>query len=150
MTNEEFEKYMKRLRSPERMARLSPACTALWPQPMSWDSSKMEFTAAFDTTADMANPMGWLHGGVMATIFDNGMGTLASVVSGGHPVPTVSMSLNYLRPVPLVGRVIVKAEILKPGRNFIHTTARLYTADDQNTPLASATAVYAILKDVTL
>jgi len=81
-------------------------------------------------------------------MLDNGMGTLASIFSDGCMVPTISLNINYLRPAPLEGKVIIKASILRLGHNIIHTTALLYWETLENKPFASANAVYSVLRDV--
>ena len=148
MTEAQFKAGLDRLLDTHRTQQLSAACRLLWPNPISWDTDKMESVFSFDTTEDMGNPVGWLHGGVMATIFDNGMGCLASIASGGCMVPTVSLNVNYLRPAPLVGRVFMRGKVLKPGNSLVNTSAELYTEGNEDKPFAAATAVYAILKDV--
>ena len=147
MTNEELKQQLDRLADPVRKATLSDACSALWPRPVQWDAEKMELLLAFATTDQMGNPLGWLHGGVMATIFDNSMGWLANSYAQGYFTPTISMDLNYLRPVPMVGTVYVRTRILKLGRSFIHTTAELAAEPEFKKTCAAATAVYAIHKE---
>ena len=53
------------------------------------------------TEQSMSNPMGIVHGGVTASLVDTCMGVACTAQSGGLPTPTVTMTVNYARPVPL-------------------------------------------------
>lgn len=150
MTHEEFGAQLENLLDLERWNEMPAACAQLRPQPLSWDEERMELIMAFDTTDWMGNPLRWLHGGIMATIFDNAMGSLATVCSQGRFTPTVSMNVNFLRPAPLVGRLYVKGRVVKAGRSLIHTTAELAGDTDFLKPYASAVGVYAIHSEARL
>jgi len=68
----------------------------------------------------MRNPGGVAHGGVTAAIIDNAMGTLSTAMSGGR-TPTISMSINFIRGVPLDQDLYVEVICEKQGKqiNFI-------------------------------
>lgn len=60
----------------------------------------------------MSNPIGIAHGGVLCAIADLSMGTLSKFYAKAATItPTVSIHLNYLRPVPLDGEIIVVSSI---------------------------------------
>ena len=142
MTNEEFEKRLQRL--PEAVAKMSGVCAQLLPTPVSWDGENMELTMTFLTDEGVANPVGWVHGGMIATMFDNGMGVLAGCFAQGAFTPTVTLNLEYLRPVPVGQQLLLHAKIIKLGRNLIHMRGELMGDLGPTKPYATASAVFAI------
>ena len=142
MTNKEFEN--KLLFFQQLTGTLRGLTRELAPEAVSWDADAMELTMAFHTNEDMTNPVGNLHGGVIATIFDNGMGVLAACFADGAFTPTISMNLEYLRPVPLTKTVFLHAKIVKRGRSMIHLRSELMDAPSGGKVYAAATSIFAI------
>lgn len=144
MTNTDFEKKLKYF---QEFSRNFPSITKqLDPAPIQWDVDNMELTLAFHTNKEMANPIGGLHGGIIATIFDNGLGVLAGCFAEGVFTPTVAMNLEYLRPAPAIGKLFLHASITKLGRKLIHLRGELLDAPDSKMPYAVATSIYALHK----
>ena len=79
---------------------------------------------SFHVRGWMCNPKGTLHGGMMATMMDMTMGMLTRFCRKTNAVSTVSLSLNYLRPVR-EGAVSVRAHIRKAGRAVVFAEAEL-------------------------
>src|ERR671927_1071310 len=54
----------------------------------------------FEATAQHANPMGTLHGGILCDIADAAMGmAYASTLAEGETFTTLELKINFLRPV---------------------------------------------------
>ena len=77
------------------------------------------------------NPYNILHGGVMSTMADTAMG--AACLVKGKKVVTVSLNMQFMRPVPLDTRIYTDAKILHEGKhifqcecNLIGTDGKLY------------------------
>ena len=105
------------------------------------DEENRTLELAFVTKPWMSNPMGMVHGGVVAILLDNGMGVACHSLYK-RPNPTITMNINYLRPVPLNATVMVRARVTSFGRTVSHTSAELYLADQPDRILATATGVY--------
>jgi uncharacterized protein (TIGR00369 family) len=72
---------------------------------------------AFTAKPEFANPTGSVQGGFITAMLDDAMGVAASVHSGlTKIVPTLQLTVTFLHPVP-VGRVVVRGEVLRLGRN---------------------------------
>ena len=86
----------------------------------------------------MLNPIGILHGGIMATMLDEVMG--AACFTLGRPVgyATINMNLDYLNPAKVGEKVIAKGTIVRAGKTVIHAEAILVNADEK--VLAKATS----------
>ena len=86
----------------------------------------------------MLNPIGILHGGIMATMLDEVMG--AACFTLGRPVgyATINMNLDYLNPAKVGEKVIAKGTIVRAGKTVIHAEAILVNEDEK--VLAKATS----------
>lgn len=105
------------------------------------DLKNGSYTCFFELRPEYANPGGALHGGLTSLVFDTAMGHLAHFYSG-HMTPTISMSISYLRPIPVDRPVYVRAHMDKPGRLAHYMSAAAYSAGAEGQLLATATAVY--------
>lgn len=95
-------------------------------------------TIEFDVGQSLANQLGAVQGGIVATMLDACIGIAGAVKSGGVlAMPLAEMKTSYLRPVP-TGRVIGKGETLKLGKKLGFIEGALYK--DEGTLLATASA----------
>ena len=95
----------------------------------------------FRTYSWMANPMGVTHGGMVSAILDASMGTLCTTFAGVL-TPTITMTTNYCRPVPLETEILVRARLTHLGRTSGQLSAEMYLPGEERSPLATATGVY--------
>ena len=115
--------------------------TNLAPRFVACDAEQLRLELAYDTKSWMSNPMGVVHGGVIAILLDNSMGTLCKCLCQGS-TPTISMTLNYPRPVPLNATVHTRAHMVVFGRTSSQLTAEIFLPDEPDRVLAYATGVY--------
>lgn len=72
---------------------------------------------------------GVVHGGILAALADTTAALAAySVVPKGTEIATVTLTINYLAPVP-GGRVRADAKVLRAGRNFVVTECEILNED---------------------
>jgi uncharacterized protein (TIGR00369 family) len=72
----------------------------------------------FEATAQHANPMGTLHGGIMCDIADAAMGmAYASTLAEGETFTTLELKINFLRPF-WAGKLVAEARMVKDGRTI--------------------------------
>lgn len=90
----------------------------------------------------MSNPGRMLHGGVTASILDMAMGLLCRYCSGGHMTPTVSMSVDYLRPAPLDRALYIRAEVTSRGFSICHAVGSMWADGTPEKLLATASGAY--------
>lgn len=105
------------------------------------DGPARSITFRFRTYGWMSNPMGVTHGGMIAAILDASMGTLCASLYHVMP-PTITMTTNYCRSVPLDTEVLVKVHATYPGGTSCQLTAEMYLPGELSDPLATATGVY--------
>lgn len=72
------------------------------------------------------NPYGGVHGGVICTLFDTGMGTGAVAISGKF-VTTTDISVSYLKPMN-ADKYIIHVDYTHAGKSMIRCTAKALDA----------------------
>lgn len=85
----------------------------------------------------MLNPVGALHGGVLATALDVSMGHLIHHVTGRGGA-TVDMNIQYMRPVT-EGRIVFEAAFLKRGKTLAFMESRATNEAGKLVAVANAT-----------
>jgi len=73
----------------------------------------------------MRNPGNVAFGGITSSVIDNAMGMLSSGLSKRR-TPTISMSINYIRGVPVDQPLMVEAVCEKQGRQINFVRCRGY------------------------
>jgi uncharacterized protein (TIGR00369 family) len=86
------------------------------------------------------NPLGTVHGGVLATMLDSAAGcAVHSVLPAGMGYTSMDLTTKYLRPVTVAtGRVIATGTVLSSGSRTALAEARL--TDSRDNLLAHATS----------
>jgi uncharacterized protein (TIGR00369 family) len=77
--------------------------------------SRMEWTP----TPELANPVGQVHGGYLGLIVDDVCGTaFASLLTEFVEFPTISMQLEFHRPIQIGETVDCRGTVVRVGRRF--------------------------------
>ncbi len=94
------------------------------------------------------NPLGTVHGGVIATLLDSAAGcAVHSVLPAGLGYTSIDLTTKYLRPVTVdTGRVIVTGTVLSRGSRTALAEARLTDARDRLLAHATSTCMIFSLK----
>lgn len=82
----------------------------------SCDEGRQEVTLKFPLEPWQVNGLGTLHGGMACTMMDLAMSMAVYCFSRQGIPPTVSMAVNYLRPIPMEGYVFIKTRVTSVGR----------------------------------
>ncbi len=82
----------------------------------SCDEEKQEIVLKYPLSDWMVNGLGTLHGGMINTMMDLAMSIAVYAFSRETIPPTVSMTTNYLRPVPMGEFVYIKTRLTSLGR----------------------------------
>jgi uncharacterized protein (TIGR00369 family) len=99
------------------------------------------FVCRFRLGKRYTGPPGHCHGGIIATILDDAMGKMNKLRD--VLAMTSSMTVDYLRPVPLYKPLLVEAhEMHKRGRRLTHAAEIL---DEKGTVLARSRGVFKII-----
>jgi uncharacterized protein (TIGR00369 family) len=92
------------------------------------------------------NPMGTMHGGIVATLVDTAMGcALSSQLPAGDAFTTLELKTNFVRAItPATGRIYAEGSVIHSGGRVATTEARVHDAD--GTLYAHATSTCLILR----
>lgn len=105
------------------------------------DQSVKTFVCNFRLGKRYTGPPGHCHGGVIATILDDAMGKLNKLRD--VVAMTASMTVDYLKPVPLYKPLrVVSRELSKSGRRLTHSAEIL---DEKGTVLARSRGLFKII-----
>jgi uncharacterized protein (TIGR00369 family) len=92
------------------------------------------------------NPMGTMHGGIVATLVDTAMGcAVSSMLPADASFTTLELSTNFVRPITrATGRVHAEGIVVHDGRHIMTAEARVH--DDDGNLYAHATSTCMILR----
>ena len=82
---------------------------------------------------------GWkgiVHGGILATLLDESMTRLASILCGG--ALTAEMTVRYLKPAHIGKKLYVRGEIIKESRRLVEMRASIHEEDASGPVIAHA------------
>ncbi|HWS47695.1 MAG TPA: PaaI family thioesterase [Acidimicrobiia bacterium] len=76
------------------------------------------------------NPMGTMHGGIVATLVDTAMGcAVSSRLDADETFTTLELSTNYVRAITqATGRIFAEGRVVHGGTRVATTEARVYDA----------------------
>lgn len=96
------------------------------------------------TDPSMSNPLGIVHGGITAALVDTCMGVTCSAQCARAATPTITLTVNYARPVPLDADIRVRTHTIRIGAGSAQLWAEVFPAGHPEEVLATATGVYGI------
>lgn len=93
------------------------------------DGSREEMWAEYAFEADewCRNPYGGVHGGIIASIIDTGMGYTCATYSNKF-VSTTDLSVSYLKPM-LNSHYKIRVELTQTGSRMIRCMAKVFDAE---------------------
>ena len=108
---------------------------------MDCDGPTGSLVLGYRTKPWMANIWGVVHGGVVANLVDTSMG-ITCAVQCGVITPTISLTVNYARPVPLDAEVIVRTRTVRCGATSGQMCAEVCLAGRPDELLVTASGAY--------
>jgi uncharacterized protein (TIGR00369 family) len=79
-----------------------------------------EIELQYDLRPEMANPTGILHGGLQAALIDDCIGMCTATLGYEGFLITIDVQINFLGKVNVDESVLVKARMVREGRNIVH------------------------------
>lgn len=122
--------------NPEGMPDPSAALTLI-----DCDGPTGSLVLGYETKPWMANVWGVVHGGVTAALVDTCMGVTCGIQCG-LITPTISITVNYARPVPLNASIVVRTRTVRCGATSGQLSAEVYPAGQPDRLLATASGAY--------
>jgi acyl-CoA thioesterase len=92
---------------------------------------RVEFRLA--TRPEFANPLGTMHGGVVASMLDSALGcAVHSTLDAGDWYTTLELKVNFTRPPDLQGHVLrASGEVVHVGRTSATAEGRVHDEHDK-------------------
>ena len=120
--------------------------TSIRPELLGWKFVEMaDGRAVMEWTPgpDLANPAGLVHGGWVGLIVDDVSGAaLVSLLTEPRPFPTISMFIEYLRPIPIGATLTVTGVVVRAGKRVSVCDATI--ADAEKRLLARASTTFSV------
>ncbi|MCS6904011.1 MAG: PaaI family thioesterase [Bacteroidia bacterium] len=69
---------------------------------------------------EFTNPLGTLHGGIMAAIIDDTVGAAVYTLALPTPFVTITLNIDYMAPANLGETIFVRSEVFKKGKTVIN------------------------------
>ena len=105
------------------------------------DGAAGSLVLRYETKPWMSNIWGVVHGGVVANLVDSCMG-ITCAAQCGVITPTISMTVNYARPVPLNAAEEVRTRTASCGAAIGQMYAEIYPAGQPDKLLVTASGAY--------
>ena len=116
----------------------SPSPFAHWLDGILEEVEFGQLSIRFKVRPDMTNPHGMLHGGVIAGMLDDVIGTTVASLNKEQPFVSINLSVDFVQAARVSDEVIAKAKVLRNGRTVVYLQGELYNASGKL--LASATS----------
>ena len=79
---------------------------------------------------EMCNPIGNIHGGAISGIMDEIMGIAVFSLGRENFYSTVNLAINYFATSDQGQKIIVKSNVIKPGKNVINVECEMWDEDE--------------------
>lgn len=116
----------------------SPSPFAHWLNGTVVHAEKDTVTFQFTVRKEMTNPVGTLHGGVIAAMIDDCMGVTFFVMGLENFYPTINLYVDFFNPVGVGKTIFVRTHVVKQGKTIINMKAEVLS--DRKKLLAQATS----------
>jgi uncharacterized protein (TIGR00369 family) len=95
----------------------------------------------FLANADLANPSGYIQGGMIAAMLHDTLGPAVFATSGGRRTSaTIDLQLHYIRPAR-PGRVTTTARVISLGSRVAFVEGHLFDSEGRLSATATASAM---------
>jgi acyl-coenzyme A thioesterase 13 len=111
----------------EFTASPSPFMKWLNPVVLSAEEGQLEFQ--YKVRQEWLNPMGNLHGGVTAAIFDDVIGATMFSLNEKNFIVTINNSIDYFSTAKENDNIVAETKILKRGKQFVNAECEIWNAD---------------------
>ncbi|WBX95517.1 PaaI family thioesterase [Chryseobacterium gambrini] len=111
----------------EFTASPSPFMKWLNPVVLSAEEGQLEFQ--YKVRHEWLNPMGNLHGGVTAAIFDDVIGATMFSLNEKNFIVTINNSIDYFSTAKENDNIVAETKIIKRGKQFVNAECEIWNAD---------------------
>lgn len=109
----------------------SPSPVGRWLKGTLIEVEEGKLTADITVREEMTNPIGTLHGGMIAAIADEMIGATIATLDLPNVYVSVNLNTDFLHPAKLGEVVRAKAEVVRKGKNIIHTECTIFNSKNK-------------------
>ncbi|MDX2194860.1 MAG: PaaI family thioesterase [Cytophagales bacterium] len=107
----------------------NPSQFGVWLHGTLLEASEGLLTMEFIVRKEMTNPVGMLHGGVIAGIFDEVIGIAFFTLGTENFYPTISLHVDFFHSAHMGETIKVTAKSIKKGNTIINIEAHMWNAE---------------------
>lgn len=100
------------------------------------EQGKVEIS--LDARKQHLNPIGLVHGGVLASLLDNAMGIAVMLVRPNDKTVTTNLNIHYVSTL-YEGKLRVTAEVVHQSRKMLTTTGTVWDAEGKIATIGTGT-----------
>ncbi len=124
-------------------AAAGAVCGDLRMEVLEADENRGEYLCLCHSTPGMRNVIHTLHGGSVALVADQAMGSVANsmFLEDGH-APTSQLTVNFHRPMSAGDDLLVRVKIVNASKRLIHLTCEICRAEAPDKLCATASTIF--------
>ncbi|MFM6975354.1 MAG: PaaI family thioesterase [Sphingobacteriaceae bacterium] len=103
----------------------SPSPFAHWLDGILEEAEFGQVTVRYAVRPDMTNPHNTLHGGVIAGMLDDVIGTAVASLGKELPFVSINLTVDFVQAAKVSDEVIAKAKVIRNGRTVVYVQAEL-------------------------
>ncbi|MDA3615199.1 PaaI family thioesterase [Polluticaenibacter yanchengensis] len=107
----------------------SPAPFMNWLAPVLLNFSEGSLELAYTVRPEMANPVGILHGGVIAAIIDDSIGATLITYGKLEFHATINLTIDYLGAAKPGDSIIAITKVIKKGKQLTNAICEIWNKD---------------------
>ena len=124
----------------------SPSPVGVWLQGKLIHVEEAKLIVEFVVRKEMTNPMGMLHGGMIALIADELIGATVATLDLGRFYVSINLNTDFLYGAKLNQTITAETEIIRQGKNMINAECKIYNSDKKIIAKASSNLSISNLK----
>lgn len=129
------------------LKRAAPAAIVLGQDVIEVDAKAGRVRVAYDTTGQLANRYGAIHGGMTAAMLDDAISLAAGLtIEWGQITPTLEMKVSYIAQSQPGTRIVAEARTIRRGGTVMFLEADLKDEQGKLIATASSTVMIAPMK----
>ena len=103
----------------------TPSPFMQWLDPVLVEATEGRLTFAYIIRPEMTNPIGTLHGGVIAAIIDDAIGATMFSLGESHFYTTLNNVIDYFAPAWPGQEVLAITSLIKRGKQIVHAQCEI-------------------------
>jgi acyl-coenzyme A thioesterase 13 len=107
----------------------SPSPFMKWLNPVVLSAEEGQLEFQYKVRQEWLNPMGNLHGGVTAAIFDDVIGATMFSLNEKNFIVTINNSIDYFSTAKENDIIVAETKIVKRGKQFVNAQCEIWNAD---------------------